>query len=223
GQFTALYARQRCAVYWRFTTDLMSIGTRSKSAYMKALKEENKPDTQEIADSKVLKQQEKLDKRENPDSPVKKTNMVVTDSPDKKTNDSTDMPSPKATPQMKIKREYKRSSPKSFECPTCSKVFGDAWKFERHLRVHTGEKPFQCDICSRTFADKSTLRAHTLKVNCSRKRKSESTGEETVEKKPTEAGDAEDDVENTEEAVKSIDESKEEAKVDEEVNAAEDE
>lgn len=45
-------------------------------------------------------------------------------------------------------------------CPVCFRHFGDRWKLERHIRVHTGERPFTCGRCGSSFRRKEHLVRH---------------------------------------------------------------
>ena len=47
-----------------------------------------------------------------------------------------------------------------FYCSFCSYVTNHKWDFEKHWRIHTGEKPYQCDVCSYCASDPSSLRRH---------------------------------------------------------------
>lgn len=43
----------------------------------------------------------------------------------------------------------------------CSKIFGKAWNFLDHARMHEGIKPFTWDVCSRSFTQYGNLRKHS--------------------------------------------------------------
>ena len=46
---------------------------------------------------------------------------------------------------------------KIITCGDCKKGFKYKSHFNRHKRVHTGEKPFKCEICDKNFAEKGNL------------------------------------------------------------------
>jgi KRAB domain-containing zinc finger protein len=50
-----------------------------------------------------------------------------------------------------------------FVCTFCDKGFNHKSTFQRHTRIHTGEKPFKCNVCDKTFSRKSNLKQHKLK------------------------------------------------------------
>jgi len=50
-------------------------------------------------------------------------------------------------------------------CPFCSKRFlSNQWKYDQHLRSHTGDRPFRCDYhgCNSTYTRKEYLTQHRL-------------------------------------------------------------
>lgn len=49
---------------------------------------------------------------------------------------------------------------KILECPYCDYTFPRLSHFERHYRIHTGEKPFSCEHCLNSTSDKSNLIKH---------------------------------------------------------------
>mmetsp|Transcript_35042 Transcript_35042/g.48996 ORF Transcript_35042/g.48996 Transcript_35042/m.48996 type:complete len:431 (-) Transcript_35042:255-1547(-) len=49
---------------------------------------------------------------------------------------------------------------KSWSCTQCNKMFRSRSEYQRHVRVHTGERPFLCGICSAKFKQKSHLKVH---------------------------------------------------------------
>ena len=48
-----------------------------------------------------------------------------------------------------------------FKCDECGKQFLTKQRFDKHVRVHTGEKPYECITCGRAFSDQSTLHIHS--------------------------------------------------------------
>ncbi|KAG8305993.1 hypothetical protein J6590_057481 [Homalodisca vitripennis] len=48
----------------------------------------------------------------------------------------------------------------SFKCSDCGKLFGAKYKYEHHLKTHSGEKPFHCDQCGKNFKEKYSLQRH---------------------------------------------------------------
>ncbi|KDQ17524.1 hypothetical protein BOTBODRAFT_171997 [Botryobasidium botryosum FD-172 SS1] len=49
---------------------------------------------------------------------------------------------------------------RTFECPTCYKVFSRPSDLTRHETVHTGVKPFSCHICFKGFSQRTGLDTH---------------------------------------------------------------
>lgn len=62
-----------------------------------------------------------------------------------------------------------RMEQERYHCPQCDYVTGNHSNYERHYRIHTGEKPFSCSLCSYQARDKSNLLKH-LQVHTNEKR-----------------------------------------------------
>ncbi|XP_044268805.1 zinc finger protein 557-like isoform X25 [Tribolium madens] len=49
---------------------------------------------------------------------------------------------------------------KNYVCPECGKAFITGQAFQVHIRVHTKEKPYQCTECDKAFSQKGSLTLH---------------------------------------------------------------
>ncbi|KAF7689231.1 zinc finger protein 135-like [Silurus meridionalis] len=45
-------------------------------------------------------------------------------------------------------------------CPDCGKVFTNSSSYNRHMRIHSGERPFQCPHCNKAFTQLSSFKNH---------------------------------------------------------------
>uniref|UniRef100_A0A8C4NC99 C2H2-type domain-containing protein n=1 Tax=Eptatretus burgeri TaxID=7764 RepID=A0A8C4NC99_EPTBU len=52
-------------------------------------------------------------------------------------------------------------APKTYECKTCGKSFGQSCALARHSRSHSDERPFTCQDCGKSFRGRSDLAKHT--------------------------------------------------------------
>jgi uncharacterized Zn-finger protein len=49
------------------------------------------------------------------------------------------------------------------ECPICGKTLYDRSTWNRHMRIHTGEKPYPCRFCGRRFRTNYNKLGHEKK------------------------------------------------------------
>jgi uncharacterized Zn-finger protein len=49
------------------------------------------------------------------------------------------------------------------ECPICGKTLYDRSTWNRHMRIHTGEKPYPCHYCGRRFRTNYNKLGHEKK------------------------------------------------------------
>ncbi|PAA90362.1 hypothetical protein BOX15_Mlig031714g1 [Macrostomum lignano] len=47
-----------------------------------------------------------------------------------------------------------------YPCEYCQKVFKFKYEYERHAKIHSGDRPWQCPECMKTFSRKDNMRAH---------------------------------------------------------------
>lgn len=47
----------------------------------------------------------------------------------------------------------------------CGKKFPNKYKFERHVKIHTGEKPFKCRFCEFRNSRKDHMKQHELRMH----------------------------------------------------------
>jgi hypothetical protein len=64
--------------------------------------------------------------------------------------------------KTKAKKIDQKKGKKKHLCPYkgCNYIAVTKYKYERHLRVHTGEKPFPCQFCDYRSTQKSSLKTH---------------------------------------------------------------
>ena len=59
-----------------------------------------------------------------------------------------------------LKHHSETHQDRKFSCDYCTKKFHHKYGYERHVRIHTGEKPYSCINCKSAFSDKSHLLKH---------------------------------------------------------------
>ncbi|XP_037676424.1 zinc finger and SCAN domain-containing protein 4-like [Choloepus didactylus] len=66
----------------------------------------------------------------------------------------------KGKPRCEVIQERVHSSPKSYRCEDCSRIFRYPSQLDAHQRRHRNERPFVCAECHRGFFQISHLRVH---------------------------------------------------------------
>ncbi|KAI3353427.1 hypothetical protein L3Q82_019954 [Scortum barcoo] len=67
-------------------------------------------------------------------------------------------------PEEPKQNQKPRRQKKSYDCPTCGRVFSHSSALQRHLVIHSGKRPFKCFICGRGFTQSGNLKTH-MKVH----------------------------------------------------------
>ena len=55
--------------------------------------------------------------------------------------------------------------PTVYYCTYCPKMFITRCDWDRHLKVHTGERPFKCSVCEKAFKRKDHLTSHVAHMH----------------------------------------------------------
>lgn len=59
-----------------------------------------------------------------------------------------------------VHRKAVNRADKSYTCDICGKRLTRFDGYQKHMRIHTGEKPYCCDECGRRFSDNSNYKRH---------------------------------------------------------------
>ena len=121
-----------------------------------------------FAKKQALKVEKSFDKRSRYHKKKFQLNISTSNSVQKRTNKGRSSELAREVNIEKFK-QIAKDVPATFEfpfsCKVCGKGFTKIFNFNRHQRVHSGEKPYPCEICHKHFARKDDVKTHCMKVH----------------------------------------------------------